>query len=482
MELAGELDYNGFAQAGANGSLIGLEGFALMFAGQMGTEDEALDLDFETSADVIIDRAGDRARISEFELKMHELTLSGALELNSLSSEMGLDGALLLSEFSPRQLMDDLGVEAPQTSNPSVLSSLHGQARIGGTAENIEFDELQVVLDKSTINGTVSVQSFAPVQMAFDLSMDALNLDDYTVLADDAGAGQEVAAEGAGLLVGSMLFFTGEGSLGISRLTMLGLHAQDVELGLISHGNEIRLFPIRSQFYGGQHQGDIRIVFEGQWPVLTANQMVTGLDAATFLQDLSGSGRLHGVADVYFQVRSQVGSEEMARQTLSGDVGFSVLDGVIDGIDINGAIEGIRALLGRTPAEPAAQAREENMAFSEITATGIIERGVLRSDDLVVRSPYVSATGRGTVNLVNETVNYLIEPVPINELALELPDEYRGIAIPVRVSGNLFDPNVAFDVAGGIAAAQKAQLLGKAGELLGDLLGGKDKKKNRERD
>jgi AsmA protein len=472
LQLGGELGYTGFVQADPSGRLLALEDLELGFEGRMGNEGEALELDLQASTDAVVDMANDRARFNDIALSLFDLALGGALEVTSLSGDMAFDGALQLAEFNPKDLLDSMGMGVLETRNPKALTRMQVRVSIGGNAGAVKLSGLDMALDESTLTGDLLIRSFAPLQMDFNLALDVLDLDAYAVLADEAGGQKEVAAEGAGLLVGSMLFFTGEGKLAISRLTLLGLRAQDVNLGLISQGNEIRLFPINSRLYGGQHQGDVRVVFTEQWPVLTANQMVTGLDTATLLQDLSGGGRLHGTADVYFQVSSQLGGAEMARRTLSGDAGLSVLDGVIGGIDIMGAIEEFSALLGRPATGAPAPSRGENLEFTEIIATGVIERGVLRSDDLMVRSPYVEATGRGTINLVDETINYLFEPVPVNELARQLPKEYRGIPIPLRVSGSLSDPSVTFDLAGGIAAAHKAQLFDKAGDAAGKLLEG----------
>jgi AsmA protein len=479
LELTGELEYTGFVQADAAGRVLALEGLELGFDGRTGAEDEAQALELQASADGLIDLASDRASFSNLALRLFDLALSGELHVTSLRGDMSLGGALQLAEFSPKSLMASMGMQALQTRNPGALTRVQAQASLGGAMGAVEVSGLEMMLDESRLVGNLVIRSFVPLQMDFNLAMDTLDLDDYAVLQDEADA-EQVAAEGAGLLVGSMLFFTGEGKLEIKRLTMLGLHAQEVRLGLISHGNEIRLFPISSSIYGGQHQGDVRVVFGGQWPVLTANQMVTGLDTNALLQDLSGNDRLQGSADVYFQVRSQLGNAEMARRTLSGDVGFSVLDGAIEGVDIRGTVQKLRVLLGQADESTPAQPQGGGLEFTEIFATGVIERGVLRSDDLVVRSPDLEAIGSGTVNLVDETINYLIEPVPVNELAQQLPEEYRGIAIPIRVSGNLFEPTVTLDLVGGIVAANEARLLDKAGDaadqLLEGLFGKKDDK------
>lgn len=470
--LAGTLGYQGLAQADVGAKLLGIDSLALSFTLPAGADQAGPGIVAQAVTDAIIDLPGNQVRFRDLHAQLQNMVIDGMLDVTSLTGEMAYSGELQVAEFNPKDLAASLGIEAPQTRNPGALTKLGARASFSGGAQGVVFPDLVATLDESTLSGEVSLRSFAPLQMTFKLGVNALNLDDYAILAGGAQAEDAVAAEGAGLLVGSMLFFTGEGQLSVARLTMFGLTAEDISMGLISQPDEIRLFPIISRFYGGQHQGDIRIDLSGPLPVLTANQMATGFDAAGLMRDLAGSERLRGTGDVYFQVRSELGSRETALRTLSGDAGFSLLDGAIEGVDLASAVEWAGALLGKPPQDEPGQAMETSLPFSEIIATGVITRGVLESEDLLLSSPYVEATGSGKVNLVDGTVNYLVEPVPVGDLALRLPEEYRGVAIPVRLGGKLSAPSVSLDVAGGIIAAQKLQLGDTAGELADQLLKG----------
>jgi hypothetical protein len=68
-----------------------------------------------------------------------------------------------------------------------------------------------------------------------------------------------------------------------------------------------------------------------------------------------------------------------------------------------------------------------------------------------------------------------------------VPEDYRGMSIPVRVSGNIYEPAVSLDVAAGIMASQNANIVNLAGEAAGELLEGllgkkKDKPKKKDRE
>ncbi|MCW8924731.1 MAG: AsmA family protein [Xanthomonadales bacterium] len=481
-EVAGEIEFEGLIQALRGQGLLGFEGVEFDFKGSKGPAGDSLPLALKASTDVFVDLARDEASLTELTLQFFDLTAAGALNITQLSSEPEFDGQLQVSEFSPKLLLQDLGMEAPPTRNPDVFGKLQAEFDFSGSGSGLDIAGLKAVLDHSTLDGRLVIEAFEPLQLSFDLAVDSLNLDDYSLLAVTEDS-TEVG--GAGLAVGSMLFFNGGGDLSIGRLVTGGLTAEDFEVTIRSDANEIRLFPMGSRLYGGQHQGDIRLNFAAAPPTLTVNQVVTGFETSTLLRDLVDTDRLHGTGDLYLKVHTRLGSEEQTRRSLSGDVGLSVVDGVIDDIDVRGMVDKVTALLGEGNETASAVGATDRMEFSELIITGIIDQGILKSDDLALRSALVNASGKGTVNLVKETVSYVIYPVLVNELAAQLPVDYRNLSFPVRVSGNLYEPDISLDIAAGIMASQNANIVNEAGEAAGSLLQellGKKKDKPKKKD
>jgi len=74
---------------------------------------------------------------------------------------------------------------------------------------------------------------------------------------------------------------------------------------------------------------------------------------------------------------------------------------------------------------------------------------------------------------VEESIDYVLKPVLIGEAAENLGD-LKGVAVPVRMSGNLYEPAIKVDIVAALAASQKEKLTKKADEYIGNLLGGDD--------
>ena len=71
--------------------------------------------------------------------------------------------------------------------------------------------------------------------------------------------------------------------------------------------------------------------------------------------------------------------------------------------------------------------------FSTVTGTFNIKNGVFSNNDLLMTGPLLHATGAGSINLPNNTINYQLS------LQEKLTDAFK---LPVTISGNLSHPNV----------------------------------------
>jgi AsmA protein len=467
-QLVADIQFGGKVQSAANGSGYGIQGLFISLDGTQGPEGKAFALDMDVSANADIDFGSDRAALSDFVLTFNGLALNGRLEVTSLSGEPGFAGRLSLAELNPRKLMQSLGLEAPLTGDEGALSSLQAEMNFTGTANSANLLDLSGKLDQSSFKGFFKVSDFSHPRLAFDFELDGLNLDDYLT----AGETEE-----ADLTVEMFRGFSGGGDVRIGSLVFAGLTATDARMTISSDGKGIRLYPISAALYGGQHKGEVVIDASGSRPLLTTSQEFAGIRAEGLLRDLAGSGRLEGIGNFRLKVRTDLSNSRSTRESLSGDMGLSLRDGAIVGINVMETIRTAKSLLGKQQASAAKTGEDEKTEFSELTMTGVIEQGIFKSDDLMMRSPLLKMTGKGSVNLVDETIKYLITPEltgALEGIAGAGLDELAGVPIPVKLSGSLFEPDLSVDIVAALAGSQKARINEKKDKLIGKLLGGKD--------
>lgn len=472
--LTGEAQFEGRVQSSPDGARYSIEGLNFGFNGKQGSNGDTVVLDMTTKADVDIDLDEDRAKLSNFTFQLHDMVVGGELNVTSLSGEPKFSGGLRLEEFNPRSLMTALGVQAPPTANDEALTSLQAEMDFSGSSNSANMQNLSLKFDQSAFKGHMKVNNFTQPRLAFDFEIDSLNLDNYL-------AGAEVEAEESDLTVDLFRGFTGGGDLRIGELLVAGLKATEVSMKMSSDGNIIRFSPINAAFYGGQHQGDVKIDASGSQPILIARQTLSGVQAEGFLQDLTGSARLQGNGDFNLNIRTDLTNSQTTLQTLSGELDLSVLDGAIVGIDVADSIRKAKAAFGQQADSSSETTGEAKTEFAELTMTGVFDQGILSSDDLNMRSPLLLVTGKGRINLVEETINYSIKPVLTDNLdGQSTPGlgELSGVPVPVKISGNLYEPDISVDIVAAIAGTQKARIDEKKDELkdkvFGKLLGEKD--------
>ena len=460
-QLSGEAEFEGLVSSQADGARYGIEGLGFSFKGIQGPAGESTSLEMAVNANAEVNMDKDRATLSDFVFQFHDLTVKGALEVSSLSNDPKFAGQLSVAEFNPKSFLKALGAEVPQTADAAALTSLQAEMSFVGSSSSADMKNLEVKFDKSIFKGQLKVVNFDHPKLGFDFQIDSLNLDEY--LSETTGVESD-------LTVDAFRGFTGGGNFKIGALIVAGLTATDVSLKMTSNGKGIRLFPISARFYDGQYQGDIKIDASGNRPILTANEKLTGVRAEGVLQDLTGSARLEGLGDFNLKIRTDLTNSQTTTQKLSGNFGLSFLDGAIVGIDVAETIRSAKALMGKKEDVAEDSDGDPKTDFSELTMTGVIEQGVMKSDDLMMNSPLLRVTGKGTVNLVNETIDYRVKPVLVGSLEGQDSqglDELKGVPIPVKLSGSLYEPDISVDILAAITGPQKDALIDK-------LLGGSD--------
>lgn len=474
--VEGEVNFGGKVSSKADGSRYGIEGLTLEFQGTQKTDSQPIPLAVAVSADADVDLTEDTASLTDFALTFHDLSVDGQLDVSSLTGEPQFQGALTLNEFSPKNLLDTLGMPL-ETTEPNALTSMRAKMNFSGSTAHANMDNLTLSFDQSTFQGYLRIAGFSEPRLDFDFEIDEINVDSYmpTTPAE--------ATESEDLSVELFRGFSGGGDFRVGKLVVGGMTISNASLTMSSQGKGFRLFPIGADLYGGKLQGDIRINAAGQRPILLAKQSLSGVQAQGLLQDLVGSARLEGVGDFNMDIRTDLTNDKSIKRRLDGSFGMTFLDGAIVGINVAESIRSAQSLLGNAEsnAEDTETERDPKTDFSELSVSGQFDKGTLTSDDLLMKSPLLRVTGKGALSLVEESINFQVKPVIVSSLEGQGGqglDELGGIPIPVNISGNLYAPDVGVDIVGALAESQKARIDEKKDELkdklLGKLLGGDD--------
>ncbi len=406
--------------------------------------------------------------------------LSGSVKGQKIVDRPSLAGTLKLPATSPRDLLRQLGEEAPRTRDAKVLSSLAFDAAFKATDQSVLFDKLKLTLDDTHVTGRAGIEDLKNNALSFDLTVDQLDLDRY-LAPEEKAAQKDTIAKPFELPLEQLKALNGRGTLAVGALTLAGIRMSAVKLTVDANKGLVRFNPSQAKLYGGAHRGNVVVDARGDVARLSIEEHMSGVQLAPLFKDLLDSKRLSGAGAATAVLAGRGNTSDALLRSLDGRLDFEVTDGALEGTDLWYELRRARALWKREPAPTGANTKRT--AFRTLKGTGTVEQGVLSNRDLQIDMDYLKASGEGTLNLVSQAVDYRLQTsvyrIPESGAGAEMKD-LKAADIPMRVSGTLADPKVRPDLdalakaeASRKVEQEKQALTDKLKEKLGKWFGGK---------
>jgi AsmA protein len=387
------------------------------------------------------------------------LTVAGSLKGQKLLSDLSLTGAVDISEFAPRALLERFGVKLT-TADGDVLKRASAKANLLYDSRQIGLRDLQLALDDSKLTGRLGLEG---QRLTYDLKVDDINVDRYLPPSDTSKA-DEGSLDEVDLPLDALKGLDARGNLALGRAKFSGMTLTNAAFGLTAGNGALQLTP-SAQLYGGKTSGDIRMQIEGKAARVALNQTLDGVDLAKLGQDLLGSADITGTGTLKLNLVASGSNLGAMRRGLDGDVAFTIAQGSLEGLDLWYELRRARARLDKAaiPDRPAGTPRT---TFASLSATGMVEDALLTNRDLSGKLDFMSLAGAGTVNLLNDAVDFDLKATFIDGPTLQSdPDmvKYAGATVPLRVTGTVDAPSVLPDF-GAIVKARVQQEVNKAVE------------------
>jgi AsmA protein len=437
-------------------------------------------------ADVGVALDGQSLAVDGLSLTADALKLTGNLQGRNLAAQPAFSGTLNLAELNLREWLGGQGMVVPETADPQVLTRFGAAIELASQDDVTRLNKLAIVLDDSKINGNASLQGGA---IGFDLDVDSIDLDRYlppvreetaapaapatpTAGTPTAGsAGTAPAATQAGgdeplLPVEQLRGLNLNGTLKIGQMIIRKLTAKDILVTVKASQGKIDVQQKIGAFYQGSLDGLVNLNVAGKTPVVQIAEQATNIQAGPLLQDLIAKDKFDGKGSFQTKLRTSGNSINAFKRALNGDLSFRFENGAVKGVNLAQLLrEGQARLKGeQLPADSVPPQTD----FSELGGTAVIKQGVLDNQDLLAKSPFLRVTGAGQVNLVTETLDYLIKPVIVSTAAGQGGaglEQLKGVPIPVKLTGPYASPDYTIDWAQVVTASQKAKLEEKEAEL-----------------
>lgn len=235
------------------------------------------------------------------------------------------------------------------------------------------------------------------------------------------------------------------------------LQQTSAEFDLVSTANNYKLNNLVLHCGAITATGNINADTRGQTPVVTTNLQTNGVQIEPLFDQFASTSRLKfsGVGNFSTRLSMQTGANLLSSTNGQGNI--SVNNGILKGINIPYWVSVGKALVNKQT--PPAQSGPNQTDFGTMTGSYTITNGLLRNNDLVMHATNFQATGQGTINLVNQSIDYTLNVV--------LPNAGSGVGtIPLLITGSLSDVHVKPDMQAIIKSAIKGQIKDQINNLL----------------
>lgn len=350
---------------------------------------------------------------------------------------------------------------APKVQLGAIVTTLTGNhpvlsGEITANAKgNIEVDYagqiaklgIDVKIDDSKIRCVFSLKDFTRPVYGAEITTNRLDLDRY--LSGDWI--KYVLDDATPFTTAGLKDLVLQGSLRIGELKLDKFKASNLAADIRIDKSMITVSPITARLYGGMLTGNINVTAH-ESPMISIRQNLKGLQMGALLTKTGGAGRLGGKASVELDIASQGNTLGELRKALSGNVSLAVAHGYLAGVNLRSAlIDGKKDLGMKNPERVVVANFSDLTDFTELTSKFNFKDGKVNGTGFVMKSPLMLTAGEGEFDLVSGVMNYRLKTTVSNSInrrtSAELLD-FKGVTVPIRVSGPYATPNISIDFAG----------------------------------
>ncbi|MFI3220541.1 MAG: AsmA family protein [Methylococcales bacterium] len=401
-------------------------------------------------------------KVTGLQLKSGDLNLSADVSSEHFKEANAVfQGSLSIAQFSPAKLIKDFAIPVPAMRDANALNKFALSLNFTATQNSIDLQNLVLNLDDTLIKGSVSFNNFA-FAIAFNLAIDNIDVDRYSSPAEKSKPANvspllALTAGVAVLPVDLLRKLDANGDLVVGSLKANGMNLQDVHLHVGAKNGLVTTTQSIKQFYQGEYASNFSVDVRQPKTVLEVDQKLDHVQIEPLLTALGNKATIRGTLDSSLQLQGYGNTPAELQSSLSGQLKFLCKDGAMLGFNLQNMIDKGKALLKGS--DLAAITDNKETPFLMLGGSAVIAKGIVTNDDLELKTNKVQATGKGTVNLLNQQLNYkLTALLPKDSVDPADADLLHNTPMVILVGGTLSKPTYTLDVTALVTDKAKAKI------------------------
>ncbi len=393
------------------------------------------------------------ASLSDFSASLANLSLNTNLNVKGFGDKPALEGRIEISEFSLKELLNNLGQPAIETTDPEVLKAIALSTNLGGEPGVVALSDLVITLDDTRFNGGGSY-NLATGGLVFDLEGDKLNADRYlppSAEGDSQGVGNgdtqtdsNTQTAGASqpetdlLPLETLRTLLLDIDFGLGELIVSNLTINDIAASTTAKDGLLQVDEFSGKLYYGSFGANATIDARTDNPKWRIRSDVTNVQTLPLLTDLAEVDMLSGGANLKVAVDTTGNRISALRENANGEISFNLAEGEFRQMNLT-----------RMACQGIALANQESLTttdwgtttpFNDMRGTLKIDGNTLNNTDLVAALAGMRLEGNGTVDLEQTDLDYELSLRIVGEIhrdeACRVTEYVENVVIPVECRGN----------------------------------------------
>jgi len=350
------------------------------------------------------------------------------------------------SPFSPRKLMSAIGQSFPiATADPQALSRVALKAKVKGDPQSLAVSDGDLQLDESRLDFALNAKDFPRPDVSFDVKLDRINLDRYLPApAEGKGSGESGQVEPKRTDYAPLRKLVLAGSVQVGSFTVKKAKLENLHLKVSGKNGVFLLDPVTAKLYQGTLTTKASLDVSQDIPKTSVSLEAKGIQGGPLVKDLTAKDFIDGVGKIDAVIGMAGAGPDTIKRSLNGKGEFLFRDGAIKGIDLAGMVRNVKATF-----DLAKVGERPRTDFSEFVIPFTITHGIVTTTQAALTSPLVRLLAAGKANLVDQTLDFRVEPKFVATLKGQGDTkERKGIAVPVLVRGTFSSPTFQPDLKG----------------------------------
>jgi AsmA protein len=406
----------------------------------------------EVSGSAAANTENETASLQGLTASLANLALTADLNVSGFGEQPQVSGSLDIQEFSLKELLDNLGMPAVETTDPDVLNALAFSTDIGGAGGKPELQSLKLTLDDTNFDGSGSYD-LASGGIVFRLQGTSLNVDRYLPPAAeegeattdgeeeqtaDSGSNGEAAPETDLLPLETLRTLLLDVDVGLKELIASNVTVTNLTTSFTAKDGLIRMDELSGDLYEGSFNKTATLDARQDNPQWKVTADVSGVQTLPLLTDLAEMTMLSGAANLDANVTTSGNRISALRDNARGEISFNLAEGEFRQMNLT-----------RMACQGIALANQESLStsdwgdstpFNDMRGTLKIDGNTLNNTDLVAALAGMKLEGNGTVDMAESLLDYEIGLRVVGEIhrdeACRVTEYVENVVIPVECRGN----------------------------------------------